>query len=187
MMTKKAIKKRILNMRGQLEAGMAKEMDAKINARLKALLCVHHVMVYLPIGTECDIFDFIRFLLANNVIVAVPVCLENKSMRPALLFDLDCGLEKGKYGILEPKDRVFIDETKLDAVIVPGAAFDKKGNRIGSGMGYYDRFLPKTKTTCRKIGVCYEMQVVDELIPAVHDFPMDMLVTEAAVYDICSR
>jgi len=66
-------------------------------------------------------------------------------------------------------------------VIVPGIAFDKKGYRIGYGHGYYDRFLKILKKDVKKIGLAFEIQVVDEIPEEEHDVPVDIVVTEKRV------
>ena len=80
-------------------------------------------------------------------------------------------------GIYEPKGDNFTDYQKVDLVIVPGVAFDRKMNRMGRGKGYYDRFLPKlSKAT--KIGVCFDFQLLESIPSDSNDVKMDMLVSE---------
>lgn len=68
---------------------------------------------------------------------------------------------------------------RTDIIIVPGRKFDYKMNRQGRGGGYYDRFLYKTNAI--KIGICYELQLVDDLHPKDHDIPMDAIITEKGI------
>lgn len=185
-MTKNELRKQILNHRDSVPHDEAKAKSAKINASLEALTDFSAVMVFLPAGSECDIWDYIRYLLKKNIAVYAPICVTKTEIRPARVGDLDQDLEVGKYDILVPKEegRQLIEAEELDAVIVPGVGFDKKGNRLGFGGGYYDRFLPKTKSSCRKIAVCYGLQIKDEVYAEEHDFPVDVIVTEDAVYHI---
>lgn len=186
MMTKKELRMQILDQRDHLPEGEVKAKSGKINKSLEALTDFSAVMVFLPAGSECDIWDYIRFLLKKNVAVYAPVCVTKTEIRPARIVDLDSDLEMGKYDILVPKEegRQYVDAKELEAVIVPGVGFDEKGNRLGFGGGYYDRFLPKTEASCRKIAVCYQMQIKDEVYAEEHDFPVDVIVTEDAVYHI---
>lgn len=185
-MTKKELRRQILINRDNITEEDLKSKSERINTRLKALTDISKVMVYLPTGKECDIWDYIRYLLAEGITVAAPVCFEGGVMRPALVTDIETDLEVGKYEIFAPKaeGRRYVDAEELDAVIVPGVAFDQKGNRLGFGGGYYDRFLPKTKSSCRKIAVCYEFQLKENVFPEDHDFPVDIIITEDAVYNI---
>ena len=68
----------------------------------------------------------------------------------------------------------------LDLALVPGIAFDRSGNRLGFGKGYFDRFLARCR--CPAIGLAYELQLVDTIETVAHDVPMDKIVTETAVY-----
>lgn len=68
---------------------------------------------------------------------------------------------KGAYGVMEPDpDRCrTADLEELDAVLVPGVAFDRLGNRIGYGEGYYDRLLDRLPPSTSTVGVCFEGQL----------------------------
>lgn len=80
------------------------------------------------------------------------------------------------FGIEEPIGENFTDYAKIDLIIVPGVAFDRKCNRLGRGKGYYDRFLPKTNATT--IGVCFDFQLFDHIIAGEEDVRMNIIVSE---------
>lgn len=87
-------------------------------------------------------------------------------------------IEIRRHGIREPLESCpLLDPAELDAVLVPGLAFDGFGGRLGRGGGYYDRFLPRLSTSCAVIGVCFAEQVVDRVPSGPHDARMDMLLT----------
>ena len=67
-----------------------------------------------------------------------------------------------------------------DLYIVPGLAFDRKGNRLGRGRGYYDRLL--SGVAAPKIGLAFDIQVVAEVPCSSYDVPMDMVITERGIY-----
>ena len=71
------------------------------------------------------------------------------------------------------------DKHKIDLFLVPGVAFDKSGNRLGYGKGYYDQLLHNT--TGLKIGICFDCQVVDAIPNETHDIKMDIIVTESRI------
>ena len=75
-------------------------------------------------------------------------------------------MHRGKYNIPEPTTAPYTG--KIDLTIVPGLAFDAKGNRLGRGGGYYDRFIKKLTHTVL-VGVGYDFQLVDEVPAARHD------------------
>lgn len=83
---------------------------------------------------------------------------------------------KSKIGVDEPSGTDFTDYKKLDMVIVPGVAFDRKGNRLGRGKGYYDRFLSQIKAP--KVGVCFDFQLYDQIPVSDFDIKMDIIVSE---------
>ena len=81
----------------------------------------------------------------------------------------------GAYGIYEPVGEAITDESIIELIIVPAIAFDRHGNRIGRGKGYYDRLL--CRTSALKIGICYAFQLIPDFSPDAHDIPVDMVIT----------
>lgn len=77
-----------------------------------------------------------------------------------------------------PEDEPPPDPALLDVVIVPGIAFTRRGDRLGQGGGWYDRFLSEVRPECATVGVGFAPQVVDELPVEPHDVRVDLVVTE---------
>ena len=88
----------------------------------------------------------------------------------------DSAMAKGAYGIDEPQGGLPVDADDIDAVIVPGVAFADGGARMGRGKGYYDKYLSQGAFRALKIGVCYPVQIVDELPCEQHDINMDCVI-----------
>lgn len=84
--------------------------------------------------------------------------------------------EKSKIGIDEPLGEDFTDLSKVDLILVPGVAFDRKSNRLGRGKGYYDKYLNSLKIP--KVGICFDFQLYDNIPATDHDVKMDMVVSE---------
>lgn len=83
---------------------------------------------------------------------------------------------RGAYGILEPTGIPLADPSVIDLALIPGVAFDRLGNRLGRGKGYYDRLLPRL--TAYKIGLCFPFQQLDTPLPTEStDIPMDEVLT----------
>ncbi|MCG8581357.1 MAG: 5-formyltetrahydrofolate cyclo-ligase [Bacteroidales bacterium] len=80
-----------------------------------------------------------------------------------------------KYGIPEPNGPEINDEQCIQAVIVPGVAFDSDNNRIGRGAGYYDRIL-KRIPTATKIAFAFDFQMVNKVPVEEHDIKMDIII-----------
>ena len=90
----------------------------------------------------------------------------------------------GAFRIEEPTGNDLVDPESMELIIVPAVAYDRQGNRIGRGKGYYDRLLSRTKAL--RIGVAYDFQLVDEIEAEPHDIPVDIVITETGTY-ICRR
>ena len=89
---------------------------------------------------------------------------------------------KNDYGIPEPVNGLEVPVSKIDVVFVPLLAYDKKGNRVGYGKGFYDRFLKKCRPDVIKIGLSFfepEEQIEDI---SLDDVKLDFCVTPYGVY-----
>ena len=121
----------------------------------------------------------------NKKIIVPKTIPETKELILSELKDYEQDLDIGVYGVLEP-NKEFIRPVSYDVielVLVPGAVFDIKGNRIGYGAGYYDRFLSKLDESIPKIALAYDFQIVDKITPHEHDVPMDYIITEKRIID----
>lgn len=84
----------------------------------------------------------------------------------------------GSFHIEEPQGDDTVDVSEIELVVVPAVAYDRRGNRVGRGKGFYDRLLADTRAT--KVGVGYDFQLIDEDIPAErHDVAVDVVITES--------
>ena len=82
-------------------------------------------------------------------------------------------LIKGPYGVRQPSARTGVSLSKLDVVVVPGVAFDRRGNRLGRGKGYYDRFLKKLPKKTHRIGLAFDFQILPAMPVSRHDLGVD--------------
>lgn len=92
---------------------------------------------------------------------------------------LSADLKPGKFGIPEPVEPVRAGA--LNLILVPGIAFDRTGNRLGRGGGFYDRLLAEYPGATA-IGLCFDFQLVDSLPVEPHDRPVNWIVTESQVF-----
>jgi 5-formyltetrahydrofolate cyclo-ligase len=84
----------------------------------------------------------------------------------------------GKFRVREPKSScVKIPPDKIGLALVPGVAFDLRGNRLGRGRGFYDRLLAEVRGV--KCGIAFEKQIVEIIPAAAHDVRMDFILTPA--------
>lgn len=91
-------------------------------------------------------------------------------------------LRLGAFHIEEPDGADTVDVKEMDMIVVPAVAYDRRGNRVGRGKGYYDRLLGNTRAT--KVGVAYDFQVVDEIDAEPHDVRVDIIITDRNIYRI---
>jgi 5-formyltetrahydrofolate cyclo-ligase len=126
------------------------------------------IMFYVSFGGEVQTQEMLEEAHSAGKTVAVPVCGGNGLMRPCIL-PLGGKLKKGLYGTSEPEIKKFIGVKDIDLVIVPGLAFDKSGNRLGRGKGYYDNFLRKLPASTVSLGLAYDFQVFPRIPAEEHD------------------
>lgn len=88
-------------------------------------------------------------------------------------------LEIGPYDIYQPRadSAMPIPYDQIDLILVPGLAFDKAGNRLGRGKGYYDRFLGNIPRDTRTIGLCYDFQILKAVPTLANDISVQMLLS----------
>ena len=184
---KQKLKLEILEKRKKLSEEEVLEQSKKIIENLKSLKefqSAKNILFYVSCNNEVDTLNVITELLGQKEKnILVPYTIKNK---PAVfLSELRdfVELESKTFGILEPKEKYIreFDKEKLDLVIVPGIVFDKTGNRIGYGYGYYDRFLKTIKKEVVKIGLAFGFQLIDKIPEEEHDVPLDIIITEKEV------
>ncbi len=90
---------------------------------------------------------------------------------------LESAFEERGRGFPEPISTRLAERDVLDVIVVPGLGFDQRGHRLGFGAGYYDAYLAGHQA--RKVGVCFDFQVLIEIPVAGHDVPVDLVVTDA--------
>ncbi|MTI80283.1 MAG: 5-formyltetrahydrofolate cyclo-ligase [Firmicutes bacterium] len=143
------------------------------------------IMTYVAFNNEVSTWKLMKEALATGKKVAVPYVTKYNTITTSLINNPDSDLILGSYGILEPKPSEIkpLNPIEIDMVIVPGIVFDKHGNRVGYGGGYYDRFLPHCRTNSIFIALCYEFQIINDLSSVVeeHDQRVHYLVTENKV------
>lgn len=113
--------------------------------------------LFLPIEKQKEInTEFILQILAgrDKEVVISKSNFEDVSMKHYLLTD-NTKIKVNDYGIPEPIDGIEVPTSKIEVVFVPLLAYDKKGNRVGYGKGFYDNFLNECNPETIKIGLSY--------------------------------
>ena len=113
--------------------------------------------IYLPIEEQKEVnTEYILHLLSGK---DKEICIsksdfETRKMTSILLTD-STKIEKNNYNIPEPVDGIEVPSNKIEVVFIPLLAFDKKGNRVGYGKGFYDKFLAECHPNTIKIGLSF--------------------------------
>lgn len=135
------------------------------------------IMFYLAFDGEVKTQGMIDEARRLGKKIYVPICdAEKKTLAPCSL-GKNSTLEFGPYNTLEPKKKTKFPSRKLDLVIVPALAFDKKNNRLGRGKGYYDRFLEKLSDRTKSIGLAFDFQILADLPVEKNDLPVDTVLS----------
>ncbi len=140
-------------------------------------------MFFVTHGSEVRTREMIDTAINEGKKVAAPVSRKaSGAILAAKIRSCEKDLRKGAYGISEPdlKTCPLAKPEEIDLVIVPGIAFDKLGNRIGFGKGYYDKWLGNFKPK-QRIALAYSMQIVKKLPAEAHDLAVGTIVTENEV------
>jgi len=181
---KDIIRNKILNLRAGLSKNEVMEKSAKIQERLyetQHYQSSRTIMTYVDIQNEVETRSIIARAFNEGKNVVVPVCGSNYNLLPVKIESFD-DLEPGTMGILEPKKtKSIVDVKKLDLVLVPGIAFDRKGNRLGYGLAYYDRFLNKLSPSTVTIALAYSFQVLPSVPREEHDHKVNIIITEKEI------
>ena len=156
-----------------------------------------NVLIYASIRSEVKTDEIILDALALGKRVFCPKVTDKKNgiMKFVRIYEPE-NLTEGFYGLREPEitdeseifdPDLYADESNVrrtdgentgkTIIIVPGVAFDEKGNRIGYKGGFYDRFLPKV-SYADTVALCYKIQIVDEIIPSEYDIPIKSIIHE---------
>jgi 5-formyltetrahydrofolate cyclo-ligase len=185
-----SLRKQILGARDLLGARERHEKSRAAMQNFWSLPEIKHwstLFIYVNFRSELETFELIQRCLNQGKRVAVPLVEASAvSMIPRLIQDPETDLVPGYYGIPEPdpQQSLRIDAREIDAIVIPGSVFDVHGGRLGYGGGYYDRFLVNDAPQSKRIGLAFEMQVVEKVPVQSHDQPLDILITEKRIVKI---
>jgi 5-formyltetrahydrofolate cyclo-ligase len=185
-----AIRKRIKSARLALDEATRDHAAEKIGAallRLRALQRAECIAVYLPVNGEVDCLKFLDSEKLRKKRIFLPVLAKTRLKFAPLQADSEW--VTNRYGILEPvyEHSGLVDARNLDLVIAPLLAFDERCHRIGMGGGYYDRSFAfrKSRKLWRRpllVGVAYNFQRIEQILPQPWDIALDMVITEQECY-----
>jgi len=158
------------------------QIQSNLN-KLEVFKKANKIACYYPIGSEVKTEKIIQEALTNGKEVFLPKVIE-QNLEFRKIVELQKSLERGNFGIMEPKDQCDIAE-QIDIVLVPNIAVTREGTRLGYGYGYYDRFL--SKNNVKTIALTYSKQVVSFIPQSPEDVKIDWLVTEEKIFDTSTK
>ena len=190
-MNRNRLRKTKLATRDQLAPPQRQEKSKQIFSLLithPVIIAANHLFIYVHFRSEVETMSLINQLLASGKRISVPVTLlKQSSLLAVQLTDPEKQLQPGCYGIPEPTPaqiaKATVNPTTIETVLIPGSVFDQTGGRLGYGGGFYDRFLTKSAPQASRIGLAYELQMVDKVPMQPHDQYMDFVITEQQIYD----
>ena len=177
---KATLRKHCIEMREKMTMSYKRSLDVEIASRFLCsfeYMTADKLLIYVAKDNEVETRDIIHAALTLNKSVAVPKCEAEGVMNFYLINSMD-DLKKGYMGIMEPDSEKCKKLTDFDKAVcvVPGYTFDPRGNRLGYGGGYYDRFLAKHRV--KTAGLCYSSFIKWDIPCEVHDIPVDIIVTD---------
>lgn len=147
---------------------------------LKAYKNAKTIFIFVGVKDEINTSLIINHALEQGKTVTVPLSFSDGIMEARKINSLD-DLHEAKFGLLEsPKDTEVFTLEQIDLSFIPCLAADKKGNRLGYGGGYYDRFFSEDNS--RAIILCREIQLLENVIKEDHDISFTKVLTEKNLY-----
>lgn len=183
-MEKNEIRRKIKGLKSMLLAKEQEEAAEQVFSFLEktaAFLMADRILMYHSLPDELSTRKFLDKWHSRKKFYLPRVNGVNLDILP---YD-ESRLELGAFHIEEPTGDNTVSPEEIELVVVPAVAYDRQGNRLGRGKGFYDRLLATTRAT--KIGVAYEFQIVDEIPCEPHDVKMDMVISQSGIKVIRRR
>jgi len=185
-MIKNELREKYITLRKELSIDNVEDLSLKIANQLLLLpiwgYSFYHIFLSIEEHREINTEFILNILAGKDKNIVISKCnFKDTSLINYLLTD-NTIIKKSSWGIPEPVEGIEIDDKKIDVVFVPLLAFDKQGNRVGYGKGFYDNFLANCKAETLKIGLSFfdaEEQISDI---SDHDVRLDYCVTPEKKY-----
>lgn len=186
METKAHIRQKALAFRNHMPEEERRQKSGRIAERVSKTLWFQEadvLLVYMAFRSEADTEELISGAFLEGKAVYCPK-VEGEEMNFYRIASKE-DLKEGYQGIKEPEGKpedLFLPADGMKCLmIVPGSAFDKEGNRIGYGKGYYDKYLERYPEI-RTMGICFEGQMQEKIPEEGHDRRMNRVITEKGMY-----
>ena len=175
-MDKKELRRLIAQQKRNYSVAQKTEWSSSLFQKLEGhplFLQAHTLLLYHSLPDEVLTHEFIKRWHPYKRIVLPLVKGDELEFR---YYEGEDSLQIGAFGIEEPTGSLVENLHEIELSIIPGVAFDRSGNRLGRGKGYYDRLLPRIPTAY-KAGICFPFQLVEEVPAESFDVRMDIIIT----------
>jgi 5-formyltetrahydrofolate cyclo-ligase len=140
------------------------------------------VMIYLSLPHEVDTSEVVLYAWQLGKTVVVPkISWQQRHMIPVQINSLETGFSTEVAGLRNPVTGVPMPIEEIDLVVAPALGFDRKGNRLGRGASFYDRFFANKQLKAARCGFAFTEQLVDSVPVEERDEPVDFLVTDKEI------
>ena len=140
------------------------------------------VMMYLSLPHEVDTSEVVLYAWQLGKTVVVPkISWQQRHMIPVQISSLETGFSTDVAGLRNPVTGVPMPIEEIDLVVAPALGFDRKGNRLGRGASFYDRFFANKQLKAARCGFAFTEQLVDSVPVVERDEPVDFLVTDKEI------
>ncbi|MDI1472324.1 MAG: 5-formyltetrahydrofolate cyclo-ligase [Thermodesulfovibrio sp.] len=179
---KRVLRKRMIEIRNNIEITKKKQKDEKIASKFLDFLennSFKSVLLYASFGSEVDTWKIFELCKKLSIKTAFPKVNEKDKSLDLYWIESLKELSEGYKSILEPCTEKKASLNDIEVIVVPGLAFDRNCYRIGYGGGYYDKLL--SKKTGLAVGLAYEEQIINEIPIDKHDKKLDFIITDERV------
>lgn len=140
------------------------------------------VMMYLSLPHEVDTSEVVLYAWQLGKTVVVPkISWQQRHMIPVQINSLETGFSTNVAGLRNPVTGVPMPIEEIDLVVAPALGFDRKGNRLGRGASFYDRFFANKRLKAARCGFAFAEQLIDSVPVVERDEPVDFLVTDKEI------
>lgn len=180
---KKMLRQSVLEARRAMTPATRQTASRQILAELYTLpdfVAARTVFLYASMADEVQLYPLMEYCLLLEKTVCLPLITGPGTMDAVKLPSMDA-LIPGKFGIktIDPVRCELVPPSVIDLIVVPGAAFDARGRRLGLGAGYYDRFMAERAPQARRIALAFDCQLADCVPVEPHDQIVDLVITES--------
>jgi 5-formyltetrahydrofolate cyclo-ligase len=185
MTAKAQLRAEIEHKRKALDLQWQEDASARIFSNLQSLEIFQSsetVALYMAVAGEVRLDPLLHLCWKLGKRTCIPVFNPRLKIYEMAGISAETRFETGHYGIREPVDPRRISVETIDLMVVPGVAFDRNGNRLGRGGGYYDRFLKGFSGY--SVGVAFDFQLLPEVPHNSHDIPVGIVVSETNIVEV---